>query len=51
MSFRVSEIDSLSDSGVKPNGRAIGKIEFNNVTFSYPTRSSLPVSFICDAKI
>ncbi|XP_035709895.1 ATP-dependent translocase ABCB1 isoform X2 [Folsomia candida] len=40
---RVSEIDSLSDSGVKPNGRAIGKIEFNNVTFSYPTRSSLPI--------
>jgi ABC-type multidrug transport system fused ATPase/permease subunit len=41
---RVSEIDSMSADGYIPeNNRAIGKIEFDNVTFCYPTRPSLKI--------
>jgi ABC-type multidrug transport system fused ATPase/permease subunit len=44
-SNRNSEIDSFSETGLKPQKRAIGEIEFDNVEFSYPSRPDVPVSF------
>lgn len=40
---RIPEIDSYSESGKKPSGRAHGKIEFKNVGFSYPSRPDIQV--------
>jgi ATP-binding cassette subfamily B (MDR/TAP) protein 1 len=42
---RVPEIDGLSTEGVIPASQALGKIEFRNIDFAYPSR---PDSKICN---
>lgn len=40
---RIPEIDSYSESGKKPQGRAQGKIIFKDVDFHYPSRPDVQV--------
>ncbi|CAG7826351.1 unnamed protein product, partial [Allacma fusca] len=40
---RVPEIDSYSTKGLKPSERSKGKIEFRDVTFSYPSRKDVKI--------
>lgn len=40
---RESELDSLSDEGLRPKSMLNGNIEFKNVTFSYPSRPDLHI--------
>ena len=40
---RSSPIDGLSQTGLKPEGRARGRIELRNVNFRYPTRPDVEV--------
>ena len=39
---RVSQIDPLSPGGIEPES-CHGRIEFQKVTFSYPSRPSVPI--------
>ncbi|CAG7827122.1 unnamed protein product [Allacma fusca] len=40
---RTPEIDSYSESGLKPKGRSRGEIRFENVKFVYPSRPEVQV--------
>jgi hypothetical protein len=40
----VPEIDSYSEVGKKPGKRAQGKLDFEGISFSYPSRPDVPVS-------
>lgn len=44
MQYRKSEIENLSDEGIRQPIQIRGKFVFNNVTFSYPTRPDKIVS-------
>lgn len=43
---RQSNIDSTSSNGEVLDQGVSGQVEFRNVSFSYPTRSDIPVIFI-----
>ena len=40
---KLDKLDGLSTSGVSPTEQCRGKIQLENVTFSYPTRKEAPV--------
>ena len=40
---KASPIDGLSEVGLKPDSRPIGRIELKNVFFRYPTRPEVEV--------
>jgi len=42
---KLSPIDGLCTEGQRPALRAVGRIELKNVTFRYPTRPDVEVTF------
>ena len=48
-SVQKSEIDPLSDEGLKPSEDSMkGVIEFRNVNFNYPARPDVQVRLVVD---
>jgi ABC-type multidrug transport system fused ATPase/permease subunit len=45
--FQQTKIDASSDEGDKPQ-TITGDIEFNNITFTYPSRQEAPVCFFME---